>query len=140
MFKFKLEPVLRVKKIMEDIKKREFGETLRAFLSAKKRLEELREERHNILKILENETIDPYRLRRALEYAQFLKGELERLEKEVEKKRRELERKRRELMDAMKERKIMERLKEKKLEEYRREEFIKEVKLLDEIGSYKYTR
>ncbi len=139
MFKFRLEPVLRVRRIREDQRKKEFGEVLSRFWEESKRLEELRRKRVEYLGAL-GRVGDPFRLKLAVEYARYLEGEIKKSEERLEKLRREVEAKRRALVEAMKERKILERLREKKLEEYRREELLKEIKSFDEIASIRFSR
>ncbi len=139
MFRFRLEPVLRVKRIKEDQRKKEFGEALSRFWEESKRLEELKRKRMEYLGALGKIT-DPFRLKLSIEYARYLEGEIRRSERRLEELRREVETKRSALIEAMKERKILERLKEKRLEEYRREELLKEIKSLDEIASLRFAR
>ena len=139
MFRFRLEPVLRVKRIREDQRKKEFGEALSRFWEESRRLEELKRKRMECLGAL-GKVGDPFRLRLAVEYARYLEGEIKESERRLENLRREVEAKRKALVEAMKERKILERLKEKKLEEYRRKELLKEIKSLDEIASLRFAR
>ena len=139
MFRFRLEPVLRVKRIREDQRKKEFGEALSRFWEESRRLDELKRKRMEYLGAL-GRVGDPFRLRLAMEYARYLEGEIKESERRLESLRREVEAKRKALVEAMKERKILERLKEKKLEEYRREELLKEIKNLDEIASLRFAR
>ena len=139
MFKFKLESVLKYRKIKEDevvreyrLKKKEISDCERNIEELKRKILKNKDESKktldvNMLKIIDNYI---FRLNQELKYSEMnlhnLKNQLATIEIKM--------------FQARKDRKILENLKEKKRKEYIKEELLKEQKFLDEIASISENR
>ena len=143
-FKFKLEPALRHRKHLEDIKKKELAEVYRELREAQDFLSSLEKdfektqasiEREESIKIIDIENIllfESYMiyLNRLMEQTKIKIGVIE----------KRLEIKRQEYIKASKAKKVLERLKEKQYFEYMKAMEVLEQKFIDEMGIVKFIR
>lgn len=137
-FSFRLDPVLRYRKHLEEQKKRELAESRRAVRDQNRALLGLlRDEagaKEGMKEIKGRGTIDVSRLRLQ---EQYLNSVARRIRSEYETLQRKLgaeEGVRRELTEARKKVRVLERLKERRLDAHRRDEGRAEQKEQDEIG------
>jgi len=143
-FQFKLEPALRHRKHLEDIKKKELAEIFRELREAQDFLRSLEEdfkktqgniEREESIKIIDIEKILLYEsyliyVKRLVEQTRIKIGEIE----------KKLDKKRLEFIKASKAKKVLERLKEKRYFEYMKDMETLEQKFIDEMGIIKFIR
>ncbi len=139
MFKFKLESVLKLRKIREKEIIKEFQIKKGEVLAAEKELERFKENLNkakiekslkltiNDLKLLDNYI---FKLKESIKYQAIKINNLNMELKQIELR----------LFQAQKERKVLENLKEKKYQEYLKEENLKEQKFLDEIASISFNK
>jgi flagellar protein FliJ len=142
MFRFRLEPVLQVRKRTEEKLQRELAQRRLEWEAASSQLagmegnrrryrRELQEKRMRGMTVAELELYDAYFLR--------LDDDIARQESSVRDLAAAMETKRFELVEAAKKKKILERLKAKQHEAYAYEEVRRENRFLDEIaGQYRF--
>lgn len=136
MFRFKLEPVLGHRRLLEDDAKRDFQVAMAA-------LNEARERREAAVRLIDEQSerirsqqgaID-WRMRELHE--NFIRGQelvIDDLDRVIEKRSEVVEERRAVLIEASKRVKILEKLREKELKEYEKEELRQERILFDEIA------
>ncbi len=139
-FVFKLQPMLNIKKQMEDSIKTKLGEAIQVLEAEKIILEELKNQKKKCMsevstKVSGGVTID--KLRNYNAYISFIKQKIINQSERVKSAGQIVDKYREELIEAVKERKMLETLKEKQYSEYLKEEHKKEQKLIDEVISYK---
>jgi len=138
-FNYKLQPILNLKKQMEESVKNELGKAIQA-LEDEKVLEELNKENNRCMTevsagVLGGLTID--KLRNYNAYISFIKQKIINQSEKVNVAQQNVDKHREKLVAIVKERKMLETLKEKKYAEYLREQQKQELKFVDEIISYK---
>jgi len=139
-FNYKLQPILNLKKQMEESVKNELGKAIQALEDEKKVLEELNKENNRCMTevsagVLGGLTID--KLRNYNAYISFIKQKIINQSEKVNVAQQNVDKHREKLVAIVKERKMLETLKEKKYAEYLREQQKQELKFVDEIISYK---
>ena len=143
MFNFRLQPVLDYRKQVEDKLLSEFAGIKKRLDIEKRRLEELRSKKKELISRLEEMGEGQLRPADVSVYVSYINHMIEQ-EKNQEKVagnlQRELKAKRLNLIDAMKQRKMLEIIREKKLKEHRLCINEKERKVLDELGTLRYGR
>ncbi len=134
MFKFKLEPVLKFRKIKEEEVIKEFQAKKKEILDTEQKIKNL-ETNLNETKIQKKEKININDLKLIDNYIRGLTNNINEAKEKLLRLQYELKEIEEKLHQARKERKILENLKEKKYLEYIKEENLKEQKFLDEIAS-----
>ena len=143
-FKFKLEPALRHRKHLEDIKKKELAEVYRELREAQDFLSSLEKdfektqasiEREESIKIIDIENILLFE-----SYMIYLRHLMEQTRIKIGVIEKRLEIKRQEYIKASKAKKVLERLKERQYFEYMKAMDVLEQKFIDEMGIVKFIR
>jgi flagellar FliJ protein len=144
MFIFKLEPLLRHRKRIEEKIQIELADLKTAYGKAQKRLDSL----HHAKSRNEEEILNKYKKGKTslseiilyVYYINKLKKDIKQQREVVKKLEERIEDKRKELLKASQERKIIEKLKENSENDYIRSILRKERIFLDEIAANQYTR
>jgi len=143
MFKFKLQPVLRYRKRIEEKFQIELGKIKIRYKEEKKKLYLLMQNKDEC----EREICSKYRkgikLSDIILYFNFInkvKMDIDKQESVLKELKMKIEEKRKELLKASKERKIIEKLREKKEREYLEDLNRKERIFLDEISTNRFIR
>ena len=139
-FRFRLEKVLRVKKIIEKVKMKEVADINRKILSLTHDLQD-----QNIRLVDMKEKISKQRqgsanstdLKQSLAYVEILKNKSKSIEISIELAMHEINKKRKELSKINSEKKVVQKLKELKLEQFKKEMLAHEQLELDEISQRK---
>lgn len=143
MTKFRLQPALNYREILEDRARQALAEALKAQIEAQEALEGEKAseaELHEEFALRQKEGIAPDEL--AL-YRNYLRRKAEMIEecsKQLQQAGELVEERREELCNASKEKKVLEKLKEKKQAEYELELSRQEANLMDEIAVQKFKR
>ena len=143
MFNFRLQPVLDYRKQVEDKLLSEFAGIKKRLDIEKRRLEELRSKKKELISRLEEMGEGQLRPADVSVYVSYINHMIEQEKNQEEvavNLQRELKAKRLNLIDAMKQRKMLEIIREKKLKEHRLCINEKERKVLDELGTLRYGR
>lgn len=143
MFKFKLQPVLKYRKRIEEKFQTELGKIKKRFYEEKRKLHLLLKNKEDFQKEINLKCKKRITLSEIILYSHFI----DRIKMDIEGKKSllnelkvEMEEKRKELLKASKERKIIEKLKEKKEKEYLDDLNRKERIFLDEISTNQFAR
>ncbi len=139
-FVFKLQPVLNIKKQIEDSLKIQLGKAVQALEAEKELLRELESEKKRCMAEVGAEVsggVKADKLKNYNAYISFIKQKISRQCEMVKSAQEIVDKYREELTDMMKERKMLEKLREKQYEEYLKEVKKKEQKDIDEIVSYR---
>ncbi len=143
-FVFRLEPVLRIKKQIEDEKKRAVGVLMSEINSQQQQALEINQaiiQQGNVLKgKLQNGEVDTGWITYYQRYVTDMRGEIARKVQKVTDIQKDLQAARKALADAAKETKMLEKLKEKQYKEFLSHIDKLEKKELDEIGGQMYIR
>jgi flagellar FliJ protein len=141
MFRFKLEPVLNFRQMIEERASLAFSEKIRELAKEQKTLDALKE-RESMVVIrflrMQKGAFSTADMALHLSHFNYLKEKQVEQEACIGRLTGEVEEKRKELTEAMKKRKIMEILKEKELAQHRKEAAQHEAKALDEMGIIKF--
>jgi flagellar protein FliJ len=140
-FRFRLESVLRVREIEEDIKKREFGVVMRRLHREEQELGKLSTSLQDHEQYMESHTegrVCVRDLQNNFNYARALDGKILFQKKRVKEKKKIVDHKRSELAESTKRKRILERLKERYREEHEREVVKEEQSIVDDITSVRY--
>ena len=143
-FNFKLEPALRHRKHLEDIRKKELAEVYRELREAQDFLSSLEKdfektqasiEREESIKIIDIENILLFE-----SYMIYLKRLMEQIRIKIGVIEKRLEIKRQEYIKASKAKRVLERLKERQYFEYMKAMDVLEQKFIDEMGIVRFIR
>ena len=140
MFNFRLQPVLKHRKQLEERLMLEFADIKRNLYFEKETVEKLRRERADLisrLKKMGESKLSAADVSIYLSYISYMKDEENHREEIIRQIGKELEEKRIKLVNASRKRKILEIIKEKKLKEYRLSLTKREQKELDEAGIFR---
>lgn len=140
-FVFRFASYLNLKSKLEEQKKLAYGNALKQVeIEKQKKFALLAERASNIEEFRKKvrEHIAPAELQRHNNYLTYLKEAVAKQEIVIQKAEEQAELRRLELVEAMKDRKTLEKLKENVYEQYLIEEKQAEMKVTDEIVSYKY--
>jgi flagellar FliJ protein len=143
MFNFRLQPVLKYRKQLEERLMLEFADRKRNLDYEKETLKKLRRERADLisrLKKMGESKLSAAHASIYLYYISHIKDEENHREEIICQIEEELEEKRTKLVNASRKRRILEIIKEKKLEEYRLSLISREQKELDESWLLKFGR
>lgn len=142
-FKYNLQNVLNLREQQEDMRLKEYAQSLdllKEKKQIKKQIDESLMSSRELFKSSIRDYIDPNQIKQQQNY-QLLLGKKQELAKEkVKKAKEDTEEHRQELLKAMKDRKTLDILKEKRLEEFKEEEKKEEQQIVDEIVSFAYTK
>jgi len=142
-FTFKLQPMLSLKKQLEDQLKNELGKAIQKLEYEKNRLINIENEREEQINLIYKESTQGIVVEKLKEYSiylSFLKDKLEAQKENVNYAQKNVDKYREQLVKAVQEREMLDKLKEKKLEEYKEEVNREEQKLNDEIISYNFNK
>ena len=143
MYTFRLEPVLRHRRLVEEELQRDLGLLKRELLLQEERLTGLEQARTRFSRELKKKEQTGITVADALVYNDFLSQvstDIESQSKRVLEARKNLDRKRDELVKAMKNRKILEKLREKGHHAHLQEEAKKEQELINEAAINLFNR
>ncbi|HEC67535.1 MAG TPA: flagellar export protein FliJ [Candidatus Desulfofervidus auxilii] len=141
MYKFKLEPVLKFKKQLEEMAQIEFYKKIKELEEKLSVLSKLKAEKEYFIEkmeLLETQEINFQDYLIYKNYINLLSNRIEECQKIIKKFLEEIEKKRAELIAYYKERKILQRLDEQQRIVYEREMKILENKFCDEINTICY--
>ncbi len=140
-FIFRLQPVLNLKKQLEDNAKNNLAKSSRKLEEEKQILVELNEQKDSYLNKMSQDMesgVPVYRLRGYNDYFAGAKVKISHQKDNVNNAQRIVDINREELVKAVQEKKILVKFKEKKQEEYQKEALKEEQKTIDELNSYKF--
>jgi len=140
-FNFKLQPVLNLKKQVEDNMKNELGKAVQELERQKKILEEIEQERDEYITDINKQSTSGISVGKLKEYGLYislLNKKADNQKNNIKKAQKSVDMYRERLVVAMQERKMMEKFREKKYEEYFKEQLKQEQKVNDEIASFNY--
>lgn len=144
MFTFRLQPVLRYRTFLEEMKQLAFAEKQRAYFRETQRGETLKEIRYRYFESLREETT---REDLSVNIIAFYQSYLFHLDREIGRQmeriaeaRRNMETAQGELIEARKDREVMDRAKDRALELHREEEDYKHRRFLDELATVRHVR
>jgi len=143
MYKFRLEPVLKQRKNIEETLQKELTEVDRELAAENNRLSLYRKSKSKLAAdIYQKQTLGITASENLL-YQTFitrLMGELQEQEQKVLKIKKYLVKKRHELVEAMKKRKTLDTLKEKQMAEYSKDMRKRELDFLNEVAINRFIR
>jgi len=137
-FRFRLERVLQVRRLQEDLQREALWEVQRNLDDAREHLAALQREFASYMKRLRScrsGKVEAYRVLSYERYVDYLHVAIERQRKLVEGLEAQLEERRRALQEAVRRRKVLESLKERREEDYRRYKNRMLQNFLDEVGA-----
>jgi len=137
MYKFRLEPVLRHRKLIEEDLQKEFGALTRQLFDERERLSNLEQVKNRFSGELQQKQVKSINVSDILLYTDFIQQvskEIERQSKKILEAEKNVEQKREELVGAMKNRKTIDRLREKGLKAHLQRLSKKEQALSNEAG------
>ena len=142
-FRFKFEPVLRYRRMMEEQRKLEFAQAMAVYDLALSRLNEVLKRMEDVKRELEHREEEGLTASEAQLYLRYLS-----LLKEIEAERREELRRaeekmktaREKLMESRRDKRAIEILREKEMERFNEEFKREELKLIDEVSINKMSR
>ena len=137
-FRFRLERVLQVRRLQEDLQREALWEVQRDLDDAREYLAALQREFASYMKRLRScrsGKVEAYKVLSYERYVDYLHVAIERQRKLVEGLEAQLEERRRALQEAVRRRKVLESLKERREEDYRRYKNRIIQNFLDEVGA-----
>ena len=137
-FRFRLERVLQVRRLQEDLQREALWEVQWNLDDARGHLAALQREFASYMKRLRScrsGKVEAYRVLSYERYVDYLHVAIERQRKLVEGLEAQLEERRRALQEAVRRRKVLESLKERREEDYRRYKNRMLQNFLDEVGA-----
>jgi flagellar FliJ protein len=136
-FKFKLQPLLKHRTLLENQARQELAEAIAEEAALQQAIEDLRQNYRSLCQEFEQKKACGMLLQELLIYQRSLKQKTEEL-KEIQARASELqartEQRRARLTEACKDKTLMEKLKSKKEDEYRQEMLRQEMNHLDEMA------
>lgn len=142
-FKYKLEPVLKVREIREKKEQEKFAEKKRAYLAEKEKEEAISREKkgkeEELRGVFRHGPISDFaKVLRRKAHLEVLKDDLDEQVERVIEASKLLEEQRARLIASMKDKKIMEKHRERKLDEYKKIMQELELKFMDEIATERF--
>ena len=137
MYKFRLEPVLKHRKLLEEDVQKDFAIVKRQLFEEKERLLHLEREKDRISRELQEKQTKSMNVSDVLLYADFIQQvsrEIEKQSAKVLETEKNVEQKREELVGAMKSRKAIDRLREKGFQSHVQDLTKKEQDLMNETA------
>ncbi len=142
-FEFKLEKVLNVREIEEDLAQNELVKARHESRKIEKNINHLNEIQNETYKFLRKDNNDPAKSLQARRYLNINRTKIDKAKRKLEKQDEIVEEKREEVVEKTQNRKMLETLKERAANKFYRESLKKEQKELDELaiqmseGNYK---
>jgi flagellar protein FliJ len=143
MYKFRLEPVLKHRKLLEEDLQKDFAVLKRQLLDEQERLSDFEQARDRFSGELQEKQVKSISVSDILLYTDFLQQVSTEIEKQSEKileAEKSLDKKRQELIGAMKNRKMIDKLREKGLKTHVQELSKKEQDLMNEAAINVFNR
>ena len=140
--KFKLEPILKLRENQEKVKKRELGELTQQVSVIEQNIEKVTNEMEMSNRICRTKlmgSVDIAYVKQSNLANKMYREKLDMLKAKLKEMEVKIEAKKRELAEAMTDRKIIEKLKEKEFDKFIQEENNKQLAIVDELVSYKYS-
>src|SRR5262245_25491229 len=138
-FRFRLDPLLRLRESVRDEKRSELAEAFRAEEALRVRIKEVEQElsalKHNYRRCVQPGALDVDRLIDAQRYELVMLTQRQTLAQHEQTLAQEIERRREALVAADREVRVLEKLRETKQLAHRQEEERREMKVLDEVGN-----
>lgn len=133
-FEFKLEKVLNVREIEEDLAQNELVKARHKARKIKKDINHLNEIQDETYNLLRSDNTDPIKSLQARRYLNINRTKINKAEKRLVKQDKIIEEKREEVVEKSQNRKMLETLKENAANEFHEEFIKKEQKELDELA------
>ncbi|GAB6165422.1 flagellar export protein FliJ [Thermostilla marina] len=144
VFRFRLEPVQRLREHVRDQRRAELAQALEAMELVEQKQRELAEELERATKLQREAakpgSIDVDTIMAVRRYQTALYAQAAQLQQQAAAIAEEIERRREALAQADREVRILEKLRERQLERHRSEEKRRETKLMDETAAQRYLR
>ena len=143
MYRFKLQPVLDHRQIVEDELKKELSEIRKQLDHEEQLLKALKRKEMKTVQALKQEQTSGISSQQVITYHTYLERLFARIleqEKTVENRKAEEEQKHVEMIEAVKKRKILEKLKAQGIDRYRQMILEKETKFIDEMSVNQFVR
>ena len=140
--KFKLEPILKLRENQEKVKKRELGELTQQVSAIEQNIEKVTNEMEMSNRICRTKlmgSVDIAYVKQSNLANKMYREKLDLLKAKLKEMEVKIEAKKKELAEAMTDRKIIEKLKEKEFDKFMQEENNKQLAIVDELVSYKYS-
>ncbi|MFC1606771.1 flagellar export protein FliJ [Candidatus Latescibacterota bacterium] len=140
-FRFRLENVLRYRGILEEEKKRVFGEAMRKLQHEEHKLNQLGtdlEDHEHLMTETSKGSISAHKLRNNYFYARSLDGKIRIQKKRIQDEEKVVDSKRSDLIESTKRKKIIERLKERHREVHKQAQEKEEQGIVDELTSVRF--
>lgn len=140
-FIFRLQPVLNIKKQIEDSLKNDLGKAISEYEKEKEIYNKIEQEREEFAESINSKTQEGISIRDLQKYSKyisFLNDKVKYQMEKVKKAQDNVDKYREKLIKATQERKIIDKLKDKKYAEYLKEQLKKEQQINEEIANYKY--
>lgn len=142
-FNFRFQPVLSLKKQMEDNQKNELGKAVRKLEDQKEVLTRIELNQQECLNEMKDQASESINVKTLCEYNIFLgllRKNLQNQRENVKAAEETVNYRRAELVQAVKERETLDKLREKHLALHHRYQLMQEQKLNDEIAGYAYNK
>lgn len=142
-FVYRLQPLLNVKKQMEDNKKNELGKELQKLEVEKVKLKKIETSKEECIDDFNTCTSHGATIGKIKEYniyLSFLNDKLWSQKQDVKLQEDNVDKVREELIGIVQEREMLDKLKEKNYQRFMEEQLKEEQKLLDEVASYKHNK
>lgn len=140
-FVFRLQPLLNVKKQVEESLKNELGKAIQKLENEKRRLIEIVSEKDNNIvrfNLKASQGVAVKKLKEYNAYISLLKEKIEFQKENVNFAQNIVDKYREELVKAVQEKEMLEKLKDKLVQEFIKEQLKEEQRINDEIISYKF--
>ena len=140
-FNYRLEPLLNVKRQMEDKAKNDLAKKIIKMKEEQDKLDEVCNKRERCIDRFEEESssgVSVGRFRQYGNYLFYMNKQLQLQQKHLDNASQDVEIYREKLIESVKEKKMLETLKEKKLQQYMEDISSWEEKILEEVVSSKY--
>jgi flagellar protein FliJ len=140
-FVFKMQSLLNIKIQMEESLKQELGKAVQKLELEKNRLLKLETEREECINNLTSKSTQGIIVSKIQEYNSYISllvGKMKIQKENINYARSIVDKYREQLIKMMQEKEMLEKLREKKFQEYLQEQAKEELKLIDEVISYKY--
>ncbi len=133
-FEFKLEKVLNVREIEEDLAQNELVKAHHKARKIEKNINDLNEIQNETYNFLRRDNVDPAKSLQARRYLNVNRTKINKAERRLEKQDKIVDEKREEVVEKSQNRKMLETLKEKAADKFYKKALEKEQKELDELA------
>ncbi|MFW6301343.1 MAG: flagellar export protein FliJ [Bacillota bacterium] len=133
-FEFKLEKVLNVREIEEDLAQNELVKARHKARKIEKNINDLNEIQNETYNFLRRDNVDPAKSLQARRYLNVNRTKINKAERRLEKQDKIVDEKREEVVEKSQNRKMLETLKEKAADKFYKKALEKEQKELDELA------